>query len=63
MFHDADYGVVWSMYFSGIVSFQYHPSNPPESRLTIEQCAEIADEMMNTFQAREVVWRGSVQQS
>lgn len=38
--------VAWDMYFAGICSFQFHPKNAPADRLSVEQCAEIADMMM-----------------
>ena len=38
---------IWTIYFTGVTSIQWHPKNQnnPE-RLTLEQCATIADEML-----------------
>lgn len=32
----------FDLYFSGIVAFQYHPANPPEKRMSLEDMAGIA---------------------
>lgn len=46
--------VIWSMYFSGIVAFQFHPGC--KHQLSIEQCAIVADEMLAEARKR---WLGS----
>ncbi|AXH75648.1 MAG: hypothetical protein [Microviridae sp.] len=33
---------VFDIYYTNILGFQYHPANPAHSRLTHEECAEIA---------------------
>lgn len=47
---------LWSMYYSGVVSFQYHPGN--KEKLSLEQCADIADEMLAQALKREALWVG-----
>ena len=36
----------FDMYFASITSFQYHPANPAAQRLTLDECATIAVQMM-----------------
>lgn len=50
----------WAMYFAGIVAFQYHPRNEPAERMTIKQCAEVADAMLQEHKLRTKggVWVG-----
>jgi len=43
---------IWAMYFSSVTGFQYHPANPPKSRLTIMECANIADLMLAEHKLR-----------
>lgn len=54
--------VVWSMFFSGVVAFQYHPGVLPKERLPVRDCAAVADlcmvEYRKRFAAVEDVWRG-----
>lgn len=38
--------LAWDMYFSGLVGIQYHPGNPPENRMSLEDLAHIADLMI-----------------
>lgn len=52
---------IWSTYYASVVSFQYHPGT--KERLSLEQCADVADEMLSHFLSREVLWRGSDQHS
>lgn len=49
------------MFFSGIVSLQYHPRNTDADRKSIAVCAEVADHMYAEFLRRfkEDVCRGS----
>lgn len=42
----------WISFFSGIAAFQFHPSNPPKNRISVEECAEIADTMLSEFDKR-----------
>lgn len=39
---------VWDMYFAGLVSIAMHPGylRPGTARLSLEDCAELADEMV-----------------
>lgn len=37
---------VFDLYFSGIVSLQYHPANPPGERMSLRECADVAIEML-----------------
>jgi len=48
------------VYFAGIVSLQYHPRNEPENRMSLEECAKVADQMMKITLDRypEVPWHG-----
>lgn len=55
------YESVWSMYFASITSFQYHPGNPSIGRLSLEECAEIADKMVKLQHERFQKWPGSQQ--
>ena len=41
-----DNPVTFDMYFASIVSFQFHPANPAATRLTLDDCATIAIQMM-----------------
>lgn len=41
-----DNAVTFDMYFASITSFQYHPANPAAQRLTLDECATIAVQMM-----------------
>lgn len=43
----------WAMYFASITSFQYHPRNDPDTRMTIRECADIADQMLIEARLRE----------
>jgi len=45
------YGVLWSMYFTSVVSFQYHPGT--KERLSLYDCARVADDMFDLFLIRE----------
>jgi len=38
---------IFAMYFSGIVAFQYHPRNPPQARMTMAECLDVAAQMMD----------------
>lgn len=51
---------VFDMYFAGIVSIQYHPRNPPEERMTLEECAQVAVDMLaiRQFVLEENKWPG-----
>jgi len=40
------YPHVFDMYFASIASFQYHPANPAATRLTLDECARIAIQML-----------------
>ena len=37
---------VFDMYFASITSFQYHPANPVDTRLSLHECADIALKMI-----------------
>lgn len=37
----------FDLYFSSIVAFQYHPANPAASRMSLEDCAEVAARCMD----------------
>lgn len=52
---------LFDLYFSGIVAFQYHPANPPKTRMSLDECAEIAArcvEVRSRFFDSEGVWLG-----
>lgn len=38
--------VIFAMYFGQVTGIQYHPANPADSRMTLEECADVAIEMM-----------------
>jgi hypothetical protein len=42
----------FELYFAGIASIQYHPANPPETRMSLEECAEVADKMVKITEER-----------
>ncbi len=46
--------MAWDMYFAGLVSMTLHPgfNKPNTPKPTIEECAEIADEMLK-YRPRE----------
>lgn len=55
---------IWSMFFSSITGFQYHPKNAAENRMTVEDCAKCADLMWVEFEKRfpeKKSWDGSPQ--
>lgn len=35
--------IAWDMYFASVLGLQFHPANPPESRMSPEECAQVAD--------------------
>lgn len=41
-----DEKVFFAMYFGQIVGIQYHPANPSDKRMPLEQAAHIAKEMV-----------------
>lgn len=43
----------WQLYFIGIASIQYHPANPPETRMSLEDCAKVADDMLKITEVRK----------
>lgn len=38
--------LAWDMFFGNLVGIQYHPANPPEKRLSLEELAHVADLMV-----------------
>ena len=42
----------WQLYFVGIVSIQYHPGNKHENRLSLEEMADVVDEMLKLTKER-----------
>lgn len=52
---------IWTIYFSQLASWRHHPGygkyNNPESRPTLEQCAEEADEMLLLTLKRRKLWQ------
>lgn len=51
-----DYEKMWGMFFCSVVSFQYHPGT--KEKMSIQDCAEVADEMLFIYAERRAVWRG-----
>lgn len=53
----------WAIYFGGIVSFQYHPRNEAIERMTLKQCGEVADQMLEEHRRRKKggLWVGQPQ--
>lgn len=35
--------LAWDMYFANVLGIQYHPANPVNGRLSIKECALVAD--------------------
>lgn len=55
--NDFDSRFIWCMFFSSVVSFQYHPG--VKVPLSLSDCAVIADSMLDEFLNREdVLCRG-----
>lgn len=40
------YQLAWDMFFANLVAIQYHPGNPAKLRMSLEDLADITDEMM-----------------
>lgn len=51
---------LWSMFYASVVSFQFHPGT--KERLSLDDCARVADEMLSHALERGELWRGSDQQ-
>lgn len=47
-----DEDAIFAMYFSGIAAFQFHPANPALSRMSLEECADVADRMVELHRLR-----------
>lgn len=47
---------IWAMFYSGLVSFQYHPGC--KERMPLVELAAIADAMYDQFLLRRSVWHG-----
>lgn len=47
---------IWAMFFSSIVGFQYHPG--VRDRLSMVECAELADMMYEQYLLRRSSWLG-----
>jgi len=45
---------IWDLYFAGLVAMSLHPgfSRPDTEEITIQDCADIADEMMKEREKR-----------
>ncbi len=43
--------VMWAMFYSSVVSMQYHPGT--KEMLTLRECAEVADRMYDQLLLRE----------
>lgn len=48
----VDEPVIWAMFYSSIVGFQYHPRNEPADRMTLVDAAEVADQMYMQYSLR-----------
>lgn len=44
--------VAWDIYFAGVATIQYHPANPPKTRMSVEDMAQVADRMLDERRAR-----------
>ena len=42
----------WVIFFAQIAGIQYHPANPPETRMSLEDCAKVADNMQKIMEER-----------
>lgn len=47
-------GQIWCLFFTSVVSFQYHPGT--KQRLSLVECAAIADEMLQLAMSRGDLW-------
>ena len=45
--------MIWELYFGQIAGIQYHPANPKETRLSLSEIADIADEMVKITEERK----------
>lgn len=48
-----DIPATWSCFYAGIVALQYHPRNDPTFRMSLEECARVADAMMHEYVERK----------
>ena len=48
-----EHNTKWEIYFAGIASIQYHPANPKETRMSLEECAQVADKMLEITKERQ----------
>lgn len=35
--------IAWDIYFANVLGIQYHPANPAHSRMSVADCARVAD--------------------
>lgn len=38
--------LAWDVFFGQIVGIQYHPANPADKRMSLQEIADVVDEMM-----------------
>jgi len=51
---------MWAIYFSSVVSWQFHPGNACKAeRMTLIACAAVADEMLRLTMERKHLWERS----
>lgn len=43
---------VWDIFFCSVVAMQYHPANPPKTRMSLEEAALVADTMLEVRRCR-----------
>lgn len=43
---------IWLMFYGQVAGIQYHPANPPEQRQSLEDIADIIDEMLKIAKER-----------
>jgi hypothetical protein len=42
----------FAMYFAAVASIQYHPANPPDKRMSLQECANVAAAMLSIHYER-----------
>lgn len=38
--------IAWDMYFASVLGLQFHPANPPATRMSPAECARVADDAL-----------------
>jgi hypothetical protein len=43
---------MWTLFFGQVAGIQYHPANPKDQRASLNEIADIADEMLKIAKER-----------